>query len=187
MKFILGSGKQLKERVQNFPSPWADYFLASKILVIGVVNGESVSAYGIRGILNVATSFVKKEYRGKGVGGQTCKKAISIIRKQGVSFLTAEVPIENKAALYLDLKTGYKMIKHLNERRTVLILCPLSFKGDLLYVFSRVACSLVPERLLSRIVEWVSEETLLGSSYEGVKILGNNFDQPKKSTMVPPV
>jgi len=158
-RFILGSGRELRERVQQFPSPWREYFLSSKILVTGVVEDQVVSAYGIRSMLNVMAVYVKEEYRGKGIGGLTSERAVDILRQQGTHFITAEVPVDNKASLYLSFKTGSKLIKNLKARKTVLVLWPLTSVGNLVYICSRIVCSLLPDKTLAQIIDSVSKET----------------------------
>jgi len=70
MRFVVGNGAQLKGRLRDFPTSWVGDFLASQILVIAVMNDEPVAAYGIRGILNVTSLYVRKEHRRWGVARQ---------------------------------------------------------------------------------------------------------------------
>jgi len=159
MRFILGSGEQMKEKLQDFPSPWVNYLLAAKILVIGMIDDEIVAAYGIRSMFNMVTAYVKREYRGHGIGGQLFEQAIYIAQKQDIHFLTAETRSDNKTSLHLCFKSGSKVVKHLPKRGSILILWPLSTLGEVAYIFSRIVCSMVPSDFLGQFVQLISERT----------------------------
>lgn len=161
MRFILGSGEQLKEKLQDFPSPWVNYLLAAKILVIGVIDDEIVAAYGIRSMFNVVTLYVKEGYRGRGIGGQMFEKLINAARKLGFNFLTAAVFHQNTVALKLFSRFGCRVIKHPKKGNDVIIVCPLTMKGDLTYRFLSMACSMVPDEVLMQATEWISRSTTL--------------------------
>ena len=161
MRFILGSGEQLKEKLKDFPSPWVNYLLAAKILVIGMIDGEIVAAYGIRSMFNVVTLYVKEGYRGRGIGGQMFEKLINAAQKHGFDFLTAAVFHQNTAALKLFSRFGCRVIKHPKKGNDVIIVCPLTMKGDLTYRFLRIACSMVPDEFLAQADAWISKRTTL--------------------------
>lgn len=161
MKFIVGNGEHLREKLRDFPSPWANWLLSARILVIGVIDDKIAAAYGIRGVLNATTAYVKEEYRGRGIGGQMFERAIDVARKRGVHFLTGEALSTNIVSLHICYRSGCKLVKHLKKRKTVLILWPLTFQGELTYQFLRIACFIVPDKLLERMIDWISEKNTL--------------------------
>jgi len=154
MRFILGNGKQLKEKLQDFPSPWVNWLLAAKILVIGVIDENVVGAFGVRGALNMTTAYVREKYRGQGIGRQLFEKAIRVARERGIHFLTGEAFSENNKALHLCLESGSKVVKRVEERKTILLLWPLTSQGDFTYKLLRTIGSIVPGELLARITDW---------------------------------
>lgn len=162
MKFIFGNGEQLREKLKDFPSRWANLFLPSKILVIGVVDNNAVAAYGIRSIFNVAVLYVKEGYRNHGIGRQMWEKAYNVARKRGIHFFTAETPFRHLSSAYgllLFSKYRCQVIKRLKKRKTVLMVFPFTIEGDICYVFLRTICSMVPSDFLGDFVQWMSERT----------------------------
>lgn len=164
MKFILGNGEQLGEKLKDFPSRWANLLLPSKILVVGVVNDNAIAAYGVRSILNVAVVYVKKGYRRRGIGRQIREIAFNEARKRGIHFLTGEVSfrlLSSKYGLFLSSEFGCRVIKLLKEREAALVVFPLTIQGHLVYVFLRMVCSIAPSELLGSISKWIGKRTLL--------------------------
>jgi len=161
MEFISGSGEQLREKLQGFPSPWVNWLQAAKILVVGIMDDKIVAAYGIRGVLNTVTLYVREGYRGQGIGGQMFEKLVDAARKQGLHFLTAAVVNQNSVSLNLCSKFGSKVIKNPKNGRDVVIAWPLTVGGDLVCRFFRVACSMVPDDFLMEIAERIIERTTL--------------------------
>ena len=162
VRFILGNGEQLKEKLQVFPLPWVSWLQTAKILVIGVIDDRIVAAYGIRGLLNMVTAYVEKEYRGQGIGGQLFERGIDAARKQGLHFLTGEALSDNKTSLHLCFKSGCRVVKRLPTHESVLILWPLTIKGEFVHMFLRIVCSVVPSDFLAQITEWFSKKTTFG-------------------------
>jgi len=163
MRFIIGDGEQLKERLQDFPSAWVGDFLASKMLVIAVMNDEPVAAYGIRGILNVESVYVKEAYRRQGISRQIRGMAFNEARKRGISFLTGEVSFQLLSSKYgrlLFSRFGCRVVKRLKKRNSALIVFPLSIEGNLVYIFLRLACFITPSELLEPISGWIGRKTL---------------------------
>jgi len=162
LRFIIGNGEQLKKKLQDFPTSWVNYFAASKILVIGLVNDNPIAAYGVRSILNVAVLYVKEDYRGQHVGRQMWEKIYDEARKRGIPFFTAEVPfyhLSSKYGLLLFSRYGCKVIKRLEKRKVVLAVFPFTFRGHIAYTLLLVACSMVPAFLLGPISEWMAKRT----------------------------
>lgn len=158
MKFIVGNGEQLRMELQDFPSPWVNWLRAAKILVIGVINDKIIAAYGIRGMLNMVTAYVEKEYRGQGIGGRLFEQGINAARKQGLHFLTGEALSDNKTSLHLCFKSGCRVVKCLPKHKSILILWPLTIKGKFVYMLLRIACSTVPSDFLAQIAEWFAKK-----------------------------
>lgn len=166
----MGNGEQLREKLKEFPSPWVNFFLSSKILVIGVASDNAIAAYGIRSILNVVVLYVKEGHRGRGVGRQMWEKAYNIARKRGIHFFTAETPFHHlgsKYGLLLFSKYRCKVIKRLEKRRTVLMVFPFTIKGEIFYMLLRIICFMAPAELLGQVTDWMSKRTTRNKDVEG--------------------
>jgi len=159
MKFIVGNGEQLKMELQDFPPPWVNWLRAAKMLVIGVIDDETVAAHGIRSVFNAVTLYVKEGFRGRGIGEQMFEKLIDAARKQGFHFLTASVLCQNKASLNLFSRVGCRVITNPKKGNEVIIVCPLTMTGDLTCRFLRMACSMVPGEFLLHAAEWIIRKT----------------------------
>jgi len=153
MKLILGNGEQLREKLKDFPSPWIIWLLAAKILVIGVIDDKIVAAHGIRGMFNTVTLYVKEGYRGRGIGERMFEKLINAARNQGFHFLTAAVFRQNMVALNLFSKFGCRVINTSKKCSDVIIVCPLTLKGDLICRVLRAVCSVIPGEFLMQVAE----------------------------------
>lgn len=163
MRFIVGNGEQLKGMLQDFPTSWIPEFQASEILVIGVVKGNPIAAFGIRSILNIAVLYVKEGYRGQGIGRQMWEIAYDEARKRGIYFFTAELPFQHlssKYGLLLFSKYGCRVVKRLKKRKAVLIVFPFTIKGHLALIFLRTVCSIVPAELLESISSRIYKGTV---------------------------
>jgi GNAT superfamily N-acetyltransferase len=162
MKFLVGNGKQLGDRLKNIPSEWINDFLNSKILVVAVENGDTVAAYGIRGTLNVTSLYVKETNRRKGIGGQIRNAAFSEARKRGMHFLLGEISFEHLSSKYgksLCTRFGCRIIRSVKKHQASIIIFPLTKKGQLVYTVLRAAFAVIPERLLGFLSEWVWRTT----------------------------
>jgi len=163
MRFIVGDGEQLKGRLQDFPASWVGDFLTSKMLVIAVMNDASIAAYGIRGLLNVTSLYVKREYRHRGIARQIRDVAFNEARRRGMHFLTGEVTfrlLSSKYGRVLSSEFRCRVVKSLKKRKSALIVFPLTMKGDIAYVFLRMVFSIMPSKLLEAISSWISRRTL---------------------------
>lgn len=162
MRLVVGNGEQLRRRLQDFPTSWVGDFVAAKILVIAVANDKPLAAYGIRSIFNVASLYVKEGYRRRGIGRQIREIAFNEARKRGINFLTGEVSfrlLSSNYGLLLFSKFGCRVIKRLKKRKSALVVFPLTVKGHLVYLFLRIACSMVPSELLGPISGWIYKRT----------------------------
>jgi GNAT superfamily N-acetyltransferase len=162
MKFLVGNGEQLGDRLRNIPSNWINDFLHSKILVVAVENGDTVAAYGIRGILNVTSLYVKETHRRKGIGGQIRNTAFYAARKRGIHFLLGEISFEHLSSKYgrsLCARFGCRIIRSVKKHRASIIIFPLTKQGQFVYVILHAAFWVIPERLLGFLSEWVWRTT----------------------------
>jgi len=162
MKFIVGNGEQLGDRLRNIPSNWINDFLHSKILVVAIENGDTVAAYGIRGILNVTSLYVKDTHRRKGIGGQIRNTAFNEARKRGMHFLLGEISFEHLSSKYgrsLCTKYGCRIIRPVEKHRASIIIFPLTKWGQIVYTVLHATFAVIPERLLGFLSEWVWRTT----------------------------
>jgi len=68
--------------------PWANVFLPSKILVVGVDDKSNVVAVcGVRSLFNILTLYVCEQCRGLGIGSQILKKTIGMARERRLGFI----------------------------------------------------------------------------------------------------
>lgn len=153
----------MKNRLQDFPNAWIGDFVGSKLLVLAVTDNKTFAAYGIRGILNLTSLYVEEGYRHRGMGREIRKIAFDQARKQGIHFLTGEVTLQllsSKYGLILFSKFRCRVVKRLRKRKSALVVFPLTPKGDLVYVFLRIAFSFVPNAFLEPISAWIGKRTL---------------------------
>lgn len=60
--------------------------------------------------IDIVNVFVKEEYRNKGIGNSLLKKLIDIAIKENKKNITLEVSVENKVAIKLYEKNGFKKV-----------------------------------------------------------------------------
>jgi GNAT superfamily N-acetyltransferase len=162
MKFLVGNGEQLGDRLRKIPSEWISDFLNSKILVVAVEDEVTVAAYGIRGILNVTSLYVKETHRRKGIGGRIRNAAFSEARKRGMHFLLGEITFEHLSSKYgrsLRTRFGCRIIRSVKKHRASIIIFPLTKRGQLVYAVLHATFAVIPERLLGFLSEWVWRTT----------------------------
>lgn len=153
MKFILGSGEQLRTRLEKFPEYYKYTFSSSPVLVIHVTNdNDVVSACGISSISNYAQYYVQEEYRGKGLGTKIVAKACSEARKQGLAFVVVAIDLWNVPSLTVASKVGFREIVRFETYGYVIKMVPFNLKGELLYAFLNAVCSKLPETFLHYVV-----------------------------------
>ena len=157
MKFIIGRGETLRERLLDLTTRpyYFDPLLRSKVVVLSVLNDDTtVAGCGVRGIYNIAHSlYVKEEYQGRGIGRKTWEKTVSVARDCGFNFITGVVPLHHDVAWHLYSKVGYKEVARLKKYSIRYIMLPFTFRGELLYILTRLVCSKLPDMLLTNIVD----------------------------------
>jgi len=153
MKFILGNGELLRNRLETFPERYKNGFSSSQILVICVTNdNEVVGACGISKISNYALAYLKEKYRGRGLGTKLEGKTYSEARKHGLDFVAGAIHLWNLPARRVASKVGYREVVQLRDFGYVLLMIPFTFKGELLYAFLHALCSKLPRTFLHAIV-----------------------------------
>jgi len=153
MKFIVGSGEQLKNRLETFPKRVKDAFSSSRILVICVTSDDDVAgACSISKISNYGLTYLKEEYRGRGLGTKLLRARNDEARKRGLDFVAAAIDIRNLPMLHVGSKVGYREIVCLRNFGYVLLMTPFTLKGELLCMLLRAVCSRLPETFLDRII-----------------------------------
>ena len=158
MKFILGSGEVLRERLQKFP--WSNSFLPSKILVAAIIDDKMVGACGIRSVFNILTLYVKKGYRGQGIGTQLLDKTTSVARKRGFSFILLSVFSRKVRVLHLFSKCGFLDVVRPRKFTQIVMILPMDFKSKLLYTFLSVMCSILPDIFVACIIRRIYKITV---------------------------
>lgn len=153
MKFIVGSGEQLRDRLETFPKKYKDAFSSSQILVICVTSDNKVvGGCSIAKISNYALAYLKEEYRGRGLGTKLEAKTYSEARRRGLDFVAGAIHLWNLPALHVASKVGYREVVRFKDFGYVLLMIPFNFKGELLYAFLHGVCSNLSGTFLHRII-----------------------------------
>lgn len=153
MKFVIGSREGLAGKLKNFSSYYIEVFSSPNLslLVFCAEDDDNiVAACSIGGAFNLCATFVKDQYRGQGIATQTFEKMISEARKRGINFITGTPDSDHVVILHILYKLGFRPV--VSFREFILVVLPLSFKGELLYGFLRVICSIVPTAFLENII-----------------------------------
>jgi len=159
MRFIVGSGEQFMEKMQGFPTHFANGFLSSKLLGVFVTsNAEVVAACGVLRFSSYVIYYVKQEYRGQGLGTKIIEKTIDTARKRGLAFLHSSASTTNVPSLRLQYRF-FRKIVYLKKWNYLITMLPLTFKGELLYIFLRLTCSKLPEILMGYIIDFLMRVT----------------------------
>lgn len=154
MEFILSNGGCLREELQKFPTYYRDAFSFSRMLITCVVDdNDVVAACGILGLSNYMMYYVEEGYRGRGLGTQMFEKAISVARRRGLNFISSSVSLRNMPSLRLLTKFRFREIVLLKKFDYTIMMLPLTFKGELVYVFLHTACSKLPRTFLAHLIE----------------------------------
>jgi len=152
MKFVLSNGKYFRDKLQSFP--FAKEFVSSKVLVVCIDDYDNiVGVCGIRSPFNVAVSFVRKDYRGIGVGSRQLKLAIKAAEKRPPYFVTSTVSSENVRVFHIGNKIGFREVFTLKRTNQVLRVSTTTRMGRLAYVFFYVIGHVLPNNILSY-VHW---------------------------------
>ena len=157
MKFILTRGSQVREKLEGFPLNFRNDFMFSKILVLCMTNDNTVA--GACGILSLSNygpvSFVKEEYRRKGIGPQLIEKTIRAARNQGLSFILGSAPAYYVRMVWsLHVKFGFRVIIVLESSNYVILMLPLNYKGEFLYAILYAVCSKLPQSLVDYTIDF---------------------------------
>lgn len=149
MKLILSEGKQLRGTLETFPEYYKNAFSHCKILVVCLTNGhDAVGACGLSSISNYALAYIKKEYRGRGLGTKVEAKTYNEARKRGLSFVAGSISLDNVPALRVASKVGFRETIRLKTYGWILLIIPFNFRGEMVYSFLRGVCSKLPETFL---------------------------------------
>jgi len=161
MKFIVGSGGRLREKVENFP--WGDYFLASRVLVVVVTDdNEVMGACGLRSMLDVRATYVGKEYRGRGLGIKLQDVTTDAAQRRGHHFIISCVfyPFKQRPHSHsANPKSGFREVTRLKDPKIVVFMFPLTFLGKLAYYFLRIVFPRLPNVVLAPIAQVTHDRT----------------------------
>lgn len=146
MKFILGNGKQWREKSQKALGVKASEFGSSEIMVVCLNYDEIVGACGVGGMFGMCAEYVKKEYRGQGIGTQAFKKMIEVARRQGLDFISGSPHPDNAVILHILRKLGFREIVRFPEY--ILMMLPLTFKGEIVYSLLCMVFTKLPNNFL---------------------------------------
>lgn len=174
MRFIVGSGAQFGGKMQGVPTHFANGFLSSKLLAVFVTrDAEVVAACGVLRFSNYVIYYVKQEYRGQGLGTKIIEKTIDTARKRGLPFLHSSASTTNVPSLHLQYRF-FRKIVYLKKWNYLITMLPLTFRGELLYVFLHLTCSRLPETLIGYIIDLLMHIT------GGVRELTISTNQTKR-------
>lgn len=156
----MGSNEQLKEKVEDFP--WSEYFLASRVLVV-VMDGDNViAACGLRSMLDIRATYVQEEYRGRGLGMKLQDVTTDAARSRGHHFIISCIfyPYKSRPHTHsANPKSGFKEVTRLKNPQIVVFLAPLTFVGELAYLFLRLAFKWLPNSLLAHVAQVTHDRT----------------------------
>lgn len=142
--------KNLKERLREFPSYYANVLSSSHTPIVALVtnHGEVVAGCGVQKPANYIVVYVKDHYRGRGLGKIVLQRTIAAAQSLNLSLLNLAVSTENAAALRLYAKVGFKETASFPVFKFKVLTLPLTFRGRTVYTFLHAVCSLFPETLL---------------------------------------
>lgn len=141
--------------------PWANVFLPSKILVVGVDDKSNVAAVcGIRSLFNILTLYVCEQCRGLGMGGQILEKTIGMARERRLGFILLGVFYDNVRAFRLYSRFGFKEVVYLRKSGLRVMMLPMDFLGEVAYVFLCGVTLLLPNMFLAYVAQWVHDRNV---------------------------
>jgi len=159
VKFVLNSKKALESELLNVP--WANAFLASKILVAGIKDDGSIGAVcGIRSMFNILTLYVCEQSRGRGIGNQILKKTIDVARQRHLVFILLGVPYRNTRAFRLYLKFGFREVVYLKKLNLRIMMFAMDFVAQVAYAFLCTIVSLLPNVFWTYVEQWIHDRTV---------------------------
>ncbi len=153
LKFIVGNGQQLKKELETFPDKYRSGFSSSQILVLCVASdNEVVGACSISKMSNYALAFIKKHYRGRGLGTKLEARTYKEARRRGLSFVAGAIHVWNLPALRVALKVGYREVVRFEDFGYILLMIPFDYRGELLYTLLHGVCTRIPRTLLHSLI-----------------------------------
>lgn len=159
MKFVFGFGEAFRSKLLNIP--WANAFLPSKILVVGVDDGgDVVAACSIRSVFNILTLYVCEQWRGRRIGDQILKKTIDISRERLLGFILLGVFYDNVRAFRLYSKFGFEEVVYLKKSGLRIMMLSLDFVGEIVYAFLCRIVLLLPNVFWTYAAQWVHNATV---------------------------
>jgi len=163
MKFFLSNGEYFRERLRGFP--FASSFVPSELLVVCIDDADRiVGVCGVRSWLNIAVSYVREDYRGRGIGSRQLKIAIEVAEKRPPYFVTGTVSSENAVALHVNRKLGFKEVLFLKKSRLILMVTCRTRMGRLACAFFCLIGLLLPNNFLSYVHWSLYSKSLKGPS-----------------------
>jgi GNAT superfamily N-acetyltransferase len=159
MKFLVsyGENNRLGEKLRAFPAYFHKVFLSScKILVLCELNSKhAIAGCGITRVTNYLLIYVEEAYRGYGIGKRILELTVNEARKQGLGFVALAVSSNNVPALRLYRRCKFREIKAFKKYGFIIMMLPLTQKGELLYTFLRRFCLNFPEAVMLYAIEFL--------------------------------
>lgn len=156
-----GEKERLEKKLRNFPEYFFRVFLSScRILVLcELENSRTVAGCGVTRVSSYLLIYVETAYRGLGIGERILKFTISEARKQGLDFVALAVSSSNTPAVHLYYRCKFREIRVFKKFGFILMMLPLSQKGELIYAFLRKLCSSIPETAMLQTIEFLMSVT----------------------------
>jgi len=159
MRFLVSHWEKdrLEEKLQDFPEYFFRVFLSScKILVLcELSNNRMIAGCGITRVSNYLLIYVEKAYRDQGIGRGVLKLTIDEARKQGLGFVALAVSSDNAPAVRLYHRCKFREVRAFEKFGFIVMMLPLTQKGELIYAFLRTLCSSLPETIMLRAIEFL--------------------------------
>jgi len=158
MKFSVSHGEKdlLEEKLRDFPKYFYRVFLSScKILVLCELNNNTIAGCGITRLSNYLLIYVEKAYRGQRIGRRIVRLTIDEARKQGLSFVALAVSSDNVLAVRLYYRCEFRVIRVFDKFGFIIMMLPLTQKGELIYASLRTLCSSLPEAVMLHTIEFL--------------------------------
>lgn len=157
MKFVFNCRDRLEEKLQKFPAYFIEALLSSNILLVlcELDDNDTIAACGITGVSNYLVLYVEKGYRDRGIGAQILKVTIDAARKRGLSFVALAVSSNNTPAVHLYSKHGFRVFRFFRKFGFIVMMLPLTYKGELAYTFLHITCSTLPETVILHTIDFL--------------------------------
>jgi len=164
MIFYTCDKNDIKKIVKDLPQLDVS-FKQSKLCVFAKDKERVIGASSVRGILNVSSTYVVEEYRGKGVGAVLLKNAVAMAKKEGYPFVIGTIGWGNRdynvPARKIVQKSG-DFRKVTDIAKVSVIIWPLeSITGKFVFTCARTFFSLIPKLFHREILELVSVVALV--------------------------